>query len=90
MATAKKTAEVKEEVKEEIIEEAIPEAEKKVTIMIPLTEKEQGDVFVSINERTWLIKRGEPVDVPECVADVIRQSEEQKMKTLKRILANSK
>ena len=58
--------------------------------MIPLTEKEQGDVFVSINERTWLIKRGEPVDVPECVADVIRQSEEQKMKTLKRILANSK
>lgn len=88
MATAKKTEEVKEEVKEEIVE--VPEAEKKVTIMIPLTEKEQGDVFVSINERTWLIKRGEPVDVPECVADVIRQSEEQKMKTLKRILANSK
>lgn len=86
MATAKKT----EEVKEEIIEEATPVVEKKVTIMIPLTEKEQGDVFVSVNERTWLIKRGEPVEVPECVADVIRQAEEQKMRTLKRILANSK
>jgi hypothetical protein len=39
-------------------------------------------VFVSVNDRTWIVKRGVEVDVPECVAEVIRHSEEMLEKIL--------
>ena len=51
-------------------------AEKLVKIRIPKTRAEQGDVFVSVNMRTFLIKRGVEVEVPECVAEVLRHQEE--------------
>lgn len=51
------------------------QGEKKVLIRIPKTRAEQGDVFVSVNERTWLIQRGVEVEVPECVAEVLRNKE---------------
>ena len=50
--------------------------EKMVKIRIPRTKADQEDVFVSVNMRTWLIKRGVEVEVPECVAEVLRHSEE--------------
>ena len=50
--------------------------EKMVKIRIPRTKKEEDDVFVSVNLRTWLIKRGVEVEVPECVAEVLRHQEE--------------
>ena len=53
-------------------------AEKMVTIKLPRNRrnrKDDDDMFVSVNERTWLIKRGVEVEVPECVAEVIRNSE---------------
>ena len=50
--------------------------EKLVKIRIPRTKANQEDVFVSVNMRTWLIKRGVDVEVPECVAEVLRHSEE--------------
>ena len=50
--------------------------EKMVKIRIPRTKANQEDVFVSVNERTWIIKRGVEVEVPECVAEVIRHQEE--------------
>ncbi len=50
--------------------------EKMVKIRIPRTKANQEDVFVSVNMRTWLIKRGVEVEVPECVAEVLRHSEE--------------
>ena len=50
--------------------------EKMVKIRIPKLRANQEDVFVSVNERTWLVKRGVEVEVPECVAEVIRHSEE--------------
>lgn len=50
-------------------------AEKKVTIRLPKTRAEQEDVFVSVNDRTWLIRRGEEVSVPECVAKLLRNRE---------------
>lgn len=53
---------------------AVKTSEKTVKIKIPRTSKEQGDVFVSVNERTWLIKRGVEVEVPECVKEVIDNS----------------
>lgn len=52
------------------------EKEKLVKIRIPRGRDNQDDVFVGVNGRTWLIKRGVEVEVPECVAEVIRNSEE--------------
>lgn len=56
-------------------EAATPEKEKMVTIILPLTREETGDVYFSVNDRSWLIKRGVAVEVPECVAEVIRNQE---------------
>lgn len=39
--------------------------------MIPSERDDESDVFVSINERTWLIQRDVEVEVPECVAKVL-------------------
>ena len=39
--------------------------EEKVKIKLPRTSKNDADVFVSVNERTWLIKRGVEVEVPQ-------------------------
>jgi exosome complex RNA-binding protein Rrp4 len=50
--------------------------EKTVKIKLPLTRTEKNDVLVGVNGRTWLIKRGEEVEVPECVAEVLQHKEE--------------
>lgn len=50
-------------------------AEKMVKIKLPRIRDREEDVFVSINERTWMIKRGVEVEVPQCVASVIADSE---------------
>ena len=50
--------------------------EKLVKIRIPRERDRQDDVFVCVNGRTWLIKRGVEVEVPECVAEVIRNAED--------------
>ena len=50
--------------------------EKLVKIRIPRTKANQEDVPVWVNERSWLIKRGVEVEVPECVAEVLRHQEE--------------
>ena len=52
------------------------EKEKLVKIRIPRERDRQDDVFVCVNGRTWLIKRGVEVEVPECVSEVIRNAEE--------------
>ena len=63
-------AETKETNKTEALEE------KKVNIRIPRTKADQEDVDVWVNERSWRIKRGVEVEVPECVAEVLRHQEE--------------
>ena len=62
--------------------------EKTVTIVLPLTREESGDVFVSVNDRSWLIKRGEEVQVPECVAEVLRNKERALRNAIEFISAN--
>ena len=52
-----------------------PEGERKVTIKLPKSKENAGPVFVSVNERTFLIQRGVAVDVPKCVAEAIATSE---------------
>ena len=50
--------------------------EKMVKIRIPRTSAKEPDVPVWVNDRSWLIKRGVEVEVPECVAEVLRHKEE--------------
>lgn len=50
--------------------------EKTVKIRIPRTKADQEDVPVWVNDRSWIIKRGVEVEVPECVAEVLRHQEE--------------
>lgn len=57
--------------------------EKMVKIRIPKIKANQEDVPVWVNERSWLIKRGVEVEVPECVAEVIRHSEEMREHNMK-------
>lgn len=51
------------------------EKEKRVTIRLPKSRNQQEDVFVSVNNRTWLIQRGVNVEVPLCVAEVLKHQE---------------
>ena len=69
MATTKKTEEV---------ESPALDPERKVTIIVPRSANEK-DCFVSINDKSWLIRRGVPVEVPWYVAEVITQAERQQM-----------
>lgn len=48
---------------------------KMVTIRIPRTRTEQDDVFVAVNGKKYLIKRGYDVKVPEGVAKIIQRKE---------------
>lgn len=50
--------------------------EKTVKIRIPRTMADQEDVPVWVNDRSWIIKRGVEVEVPACVAEVLRHQEE--------------
>lgn len=57
--------------------------EKMVKVRLPLTKTEKDDVFVRVNTRTWLIKRGEEVEIPECAAEVLQHAEEQMLEGLR-------
>jgi hypothetical protein len=63
----------------EIPETEKPAEEKLVTIRLPIIKDDDRDVFVRVNERTWLIKRGETVQVPECVVEVLNHSDDMAM-----------
>ena len=48
---------------------------KKVKIKLPKIKGETDDVFVSVNNYTCVIKRGEEVEVPEFVKEVLDHQE---------------
>lgn len=56
--------------------EKAEKAEKKVKIKLPLTRGEKDDVYVCVNGISYLIKRGETVEVPDYVAEVLQHKEE--------------
>ena len=58
------------------------EKKKTVTIRLPKTKELRDDVFVSVNQRSWLIRRGETVEVPVCVAEVLQHSEDMAQEAL--------
>jgi hypothetical protein len=45
-------------------------------IKLPLTRTEKDDVYVCVNGESFLIKRGETVEVPDYVAEVLEHKEE--------------
>lgn len=49
--------------------------EKTVKIRLPITREERAPVTVWVNERSWIIQRGQEVEVPACVAEVLRNRE---------------
>ena len=51
-------------------------AVKKVKIKLPLTRSEKDDQYVCVNGESFLIKRGETVEVPDYVAEVLQNKED--------------
>lgn len=49
-----------------------------VMVKIPKTETEREDVFACVNGLSYLIQRGQEVEVPKFVAEVLKNSEEQR------------
>ena len=49
---------------------------KKVKIKLPLTRTEKDDVWVSLNGKSYLIKRGVEVEVPYGVAKILERKEQ--------------
>ena len=62
--------------KENVVNEKIDNKEKMVKIRLPKTKADEDDERVWVNHRSWQIKRGVEVEVPECVAEVLRHKEE--------------
>lgn len=50
--------------------------ENMVTIRLTKTRADQEDVFVSVNDASYLIQRGVEVQVPASVAEVLRHREQ--------------
>lgn len=50
-------------------------AEKKMKLRLPRISGKCEAVFVSVGNRSWRIKRGCDVEVPECAYDVLRNAE---------------
>ena len=50
--------------------------EEKVIIKLPLSRMEKDDVYVGLNGRSFLIKRGEEVEVPVGVAEILARRED--------------
>lgn len=62
------------EKKDTVTKEAV-QKEKMVKIRLPKTKAYEDDERVWVNHRSWQIKRGVEVEVPECVAEVLRNRE---------------
>ena len=57
-------------------ETVMQKKENMVTIRLPKTRADQEDVFVSVNDASYLIQRGVEVQVPASVAEVLRHREQ--------------
>lgn len=85
MATTRKSAVAEKSSDKAEVKSA--EAEKKpktVVIQLPVIEGMGDSVYVGVNMKDYQIKRGEPVEVPLCVAEVLRNSDRQMMVAMKR------
>lgn len=63
---------------------------KMVKVKIPRTRADQEDVFASVNNYTCIVKRGEYVEVPDFIAEVLEHQEEMLEKIMLYEEANKK
>ena len=49
---------------------------KMVKIKLPISRNEKEDVYVAVNGKSYLIKRGETVEVPASGAEILQHKEE--------------
>lgn len=63
------------EKKDTVNKKEVVETETMVKIRLPKTRADEDDERVWVNHRSWQIKRGVEVEVPECVAEVLRNKE---------------
>ncbi len=49
--------------------------EKLIKIKLPRISGKEDSVYVSVGERSWRIKRGVTVEIPECAYDVLCNAE---------------
>lgn len=54
---------------------ATKKKEKMVSIKLPRVPGKPGQIFVSVGERQWMVKRGVNVEIPECAYDVLRNAQ---------------
>lgn len=54
----------------------MPKNVERVTVRLPRTAAGQEDVFVSVNNRNYIVARGVAVEVPAFVAEVLSHREE--------------
>lgn len=61
----------------ETTKKAVDNAQKRVEVRLPrnMGQHANQDEFFSVNGKNYIIKRGETVEIPECVAEVIRNGE---------------
>lgn len=59
------------------------EKEKMVKLTLPIINENDMTQYVAVNGRSFLIRRGEEVKVPECVAEVLKNSENQRMEAMR-------
>lgn len=86
MAKAKKES-VKSDMESAVAAKTSDKAETKpktVVIQLPVIEGMGDSVYVCVNMKSYQIKRGEPVEVPLCVAEVLRNSDRQMMVAMQR------
>lgn len=57
----------------------------KVTVNIPKTRDDKGDVYVCVNGRGVLIKRGVNVEVSPEVAEVLRHSQDADLRAMEAV-----
>ena len=82
-------AEAKAKAEAEAKAKAEAEAEAYEEVYVPKTSKDDNSLFVSVNGRRILIKKGIRVNVPKAHAEVIRNSFEQSAKNDEFIAANA-
>ena len=66
-----------EEIMAETTKKANDNAKKRIEVRLPLNKGQNAvqEEFFSVNFKNYLIKRGETVEIPEEVAEVIRNGE---------------
>lgn len=63
----------------------VTEKEEMVTVRLPVIPNvdKQEAVYVGVNNRSWVIPRGKPMQVPKCVVEVLEHAEEESIAAMR-------